>query len=174
MRKEAGAWSFPHLLLIPRLRRSGAAPALLHVFSWRVKTVKLSQYKSVQALRIPGFDAPTIHRQHMKVVKSIAQNTGHFHPQETYVVLISFTGWVDPVAIVRPEGFLSVLRDIFIFHIYQRQILWNLNSSEKIKQELQPLNFYCNLIKLLLLRGIRRPCAWKGLRQAAEYDMNYD
>ena len=58
---------------------------------------------------------------------------------------------------------------IFTFHIYQRQILWNLNYSEKIKQELQPIAVYCNLIKRLLLRVIRRPCVWKGLRQAAEY-----
>ena len=92
-------------------------------------------------------DAPTIHRQHMKVVKLIALSTGHLYPQEIPMLFISFIGTVDPIAIVRLEGFLTVYRDVFTFSTYQRQILWNLNSSEKIKQELQTRIAYCNLIK---------------------------
>jgi len=133
------------------------------------KTISVQAWSGFQEA-----DAPTIHWQHMKLVKLIALSTGHLYSQEIPLVLISFIGWVDPIAIVRPKGFLSVYSGIFIFHIYQRQILWNLNSSEKIKQELQTLTVYCNLIKLLLLRVIRSPCVLKGFRQAAEYDMNYD
>jgi hypothetical protein len=39
---------------MPKLRRSGAVPAFLHVFSWSVKKVKLFQYRLGQALGIPG------------------------------------------------------------------------------------------------------------------------
>jgi hypothetical protein len=62
--------------------------------------VKQSLYTSGQALRV---QASTFQdNRNMRVVRLSAPSTGRLFPQETFLVLISVGGCVDPRAIVRP------------------------------------------------------------------------
>jgi len=59
------------------------------------KKVKQSHYRpwGFQEVEAPRFQ-----------VRLSALRTGRLYPQETFLVLISVRGWVDPRAIVQPEG----------------------------------------------------------------------
>jgi hypothetical protein len=68
-------------------------------------TVKQSHYSPWQTLRVEEVKAPRfLNNRHMKVVRLSALRTGRLYLQEILLVLISVRDWVDPRAIVRPEG----------------------------------------------------------------------
>jgi hypothetical protein len=76
-------------------------------YSWS-NLVKQSNYKPRHGLRVPGGWGCQISRQSahegVKFVSLTLRPPLFLPPQEIFLVLIYFRGWVHPRAIVRPEG----------------------------------------------------------------------
>ena len=62
-------------------------------------------YRPGQALGFQEVESPRFpDNGHKNLAKLSVLHTGRLYPQETFLVLVSVRGWVNPAAIVRPEG----------------------------------------------------------------------
>jgi hypothetical protein len=70
----------------------------------RLIKVNKSHYRPWQARRVlGGWGYQILRNRHMKVGRLSALRTSRFYNKEIFLLLISFRGWADPRAIVRPE-----------------------------------------------------------------------
>jgi len=94
----------PHFLIRQKydyLESSFEYNSLACVFSKH----KTGRTISVQALKVPGVQALRFQEnRHTKWVRLSVLRTGRPYPQEIFLVLISVRSWVNPRAIVQPEG----------------------------------------------------------------------
>ena len=83
---------------------SGVWSLSLQYHNIKVK-VKQSHYRPGRPWGFQEVEAPRFQdNRHMKVVRLSTPRTGCLYPQEIFLVLICVSGWVDPGAIVQPEG----------------------------------------------------------------------
>ena len=72
---------------------------------YRVLKVNQSHYGLDRPCGFQKVETPRFQdNRHMKLVRLSALRTGRLYSQEIFLVLISVRGWVNPRAIVRPEG----------------------------------------------------------------------
>ena len=97
-------WATDFLIFQSIQAGSGTNTASHSTFKgWKVNQ---SHYRPGQALRVrEEFEAPRFQDNwHMKVIRLSALCIGRLYPREIFLVFISVRGWVNPRAIVWPEG----------------------------------------------------------------------